>query len=130
MAPKIVWIHRTPKLFFFNNRVLNFAFGSSGWSPYSLPTFCKDSFIWVFEQVNLTYWGTSTVLTILTPHRNDNDINTLAVFIIFISAIYLTREFSTTQLSKPLELCATNKRLCELTISSPFLSIYVLSSPS
>ena len=92
--------------------------------------FSKEPFKWDFEHVSLTYWGTSHVLTNLIPHRNYNNINFRAVYIIFNSVLSLTKEFSTTQISNLLELCATKKILYELTILSPSLSRYVPPSLS
>ena len=70
--------------------------------------------------MKLTYRGISTVLTNLTPHRIDNDINPLAVLINFKSFISLSNEFNRTKLSNPLLLC-DKKILYELTISTPSL---------
>ena len=93
---------------------------------YSRPILYKGPDI--CERVNLTlkYWGTSNVLTIMTPHRSKNDIKPLAIVIIFNSVILLSIEFNTTQLSKPEALSANNRILYEPTVSSPSLTIEVL----
>ena len=78
----------------------------------------------------LTYSGTLTLLNILTHYRNDNDIKPLAVLTILKSFISLSNDFNTTNESNPLALSANNRILYELTISSPSLSIKVLSSLS
>ena len=84
-------------------------------------------------QLILTYWGTSHVLTIFTPHhRNDNDINPLAVFIIFNSVISLTREFKKPTIKSTRIVCyqwksIRAKYLITVFINiRPFVSIIVL----